>query len=80
MESAACIETFCQNPELTVIMVTHHFIEENRNSFDHTGELAIKEYLNENHERTHAQPGETYICPTEGLRDHFRLKEKITQQ
>lgn len=36
MESAARIEKMIlSNPKLTVIMVTHHFIEENRNLFDH---------------------------------------------
>ena len=40
MESAARIEKMIlSNPELTVIMVTHHFIEENRNLFDHVIQL-----------------------------------------
>ena len=40
MESAARIERMIlSNPELTVIMVTHHFIEENRNLFDHVIQL-----------------------------------------
>ena len=40
MESAARIEKMIlSNPELTVIMVTHHFIEKNRNLFDHVIQL-----------------------------------------